>query len=199
MKKSFIYFGLAFLLVGMLFASNSSIFKNEYVNIGQSETKDAFNTMMQVISHERCVNCHPSDNRPKQGDNGRSHYFNIVRGTNDNSFESSKCATCHQMENNLYSGVPGAPNWALAPKTMAWQGLTKYQIAEAMLNKSKNGNRSHEELIHHLTEDKLVLWAFNPGINQDGVERTKPIISEEEYKAAVKEWFENGAIIPKNK
>jgi hypothetical protein len=82
---------------------------------------------------------------------------------------------------------------------MAWQGLTNKEIAKAMLDRTKNGNRSHKDLIHHLTEDKLVLWAFNPGVNQDGVQRTKPTVSEEEYKAAVKEWFEKGAIIPEDK
>ncbi len=204
MKKTHSYFVVSFLVVGMLFATTPYFSKNEYTTIDKVvldsiQAKDAFNTMMKVISHDRCVNCHPSDNRPKQGDQGNQHHFDIARGGANTGFEATKCTTCHQSENNVYSGVPGAANWSLAPKTMAWQGLTNKEIAKAMLDRTKNGNRSHKDLIHHLTEDKLVLWAFNPGVNQDGVQRTKPTVSEEEYKAAVKEWFEKGAIIPEDK
>ncbi len=155
-----------------------------------------FNKMMQVLTHERCVNCHPTDNIPKQGNDSHPHYFGMMRGEENLGFAATKCTTCHQTENNAYSGVPGAPHWSLAPKSMGWQGLNKYEIAEAMLDKTKNGNRSHSELIHHLTQDSLVLWAFEPGVDQEGIPREKPPISEAAYKAAVLAWFENGAVVP---
>ena len=179
---------------------NADLATSEYVHMvteyNESAADTPYQTMMQVLTHERCLNCHPNDNVPKQGDDSNPHYFGMARGENDIGFEATKCATCHQKENNAYSGVPGAPHWALAPKSMAWEGLSAAEIATAMLDRSKNGNRSHEDLIHHLTEDNLVLWAFDPGVDNEGKTRTKPPISEEAYKKAVKEWFANGAPIP---
>lgn len=202
MKSQVLAYFLIFFLVSILAWNflNASVATSEYFNVNTDNSipvADAsYHTMMQVLTHERCLNCHPSDNVPKQGDDSNPHYFGMSRGADDKGFEATKCATCHQKENNAYSGVPGAPHWALAPNKMAWEGLSAAEIAKAMLDKSKNGNRSHEDLIHHLTEDELVLWAFHPGVNNEGKPRTKPPISEEAYKAAVKEWFANGAIIP---
>ncbi len=64
--------------------------------------------MMDVVMHPRCINCHPNDNVPKQGDDSHPHYFGISRGPENTGFEATSCTTCHQSENNEYSGVPGA-------------------------------------------------------------------------------------------
>jgi len=42
----------------------------------------------------------------------------------------------------------------------------------------------------------LVLWAFNPGVDQEGNPREKPPVSEEDFIAAVKTWMDAGAPIP---
>ncbi len=160
------------------------------------DTKD-FEIVMSVITHPRCMNCHPMGDRPTQGDDGHIHTFNIQRGKDGHGMPNAQCSTCHQSENNNYSGVPGAPHWHLAPKSMGWQGLTKYEIAASILNKENNGGRSHEEIRHHLKHDPLILWAFDPGVNNEGVQREKPPVSFEEFKKAVDSWFDGGAIIPK--
>jgi len=162
-----------------------------------SNSEEPFEIMMQVIAHQRCVNCHPSGDRPRQGDENRVHNFNIQRGEDGHGMLNAKCSTCHQSENNNFSGVPGAPHWHLAPKSMAWEGLSKLEIAQSMLDKSKNGGRSIEEIGKHLTGDLLVLWAFDPGINNEGVPREKPPVSKEDYLKAVKQWIAEGAVIPK--
>lgn len=204
MKKKEYFFVLPIgLFISVLFASNytkrTSNF--EYVSVVRAETKDPhknFNKMMDVLMHPRCINCHPSDNIPKQGMEGHAHYFGMKGGENDQGFESTKCMTCHQKENNNFSGVPGAPHWGLAPQSMGWKGLTRAEIATVMLDKSKNGGKNYEEIEEHLTKDDLVLWAWNPGVNAAGHKRETPPISKEEFKKVVKEWFANGAIIPKN-
>jgi hypothetical protein len=81
---------------------------------------------------------------------------------------------------------------------MAWQGLTRQEIAEVILNPAKNGGKNHKSIIKHLTEDDLVLWAWNPGVNASGIKREKPSVTEKEFKKAVKQWFADGAIIPEN-
>ncbi len=204
MKKAKLLNFIPILLIGgVLLSFNYSTSKKEYVSLKEksiktSENKDNFNKLMDVLTHPRCMNCHPNDNVPKQGLDSHPHYFGMKRGENNHGFEATKCATCHQKENNNYSGVPGAPHWGLAPKTMGWQGLTRKEIAVVLLDKNKNGNRDYQELIKHLTEDELVLWAWNPGVNAAGIQREKPPIPEEEYKKVVQEWFADGAIIPEN-
>lgn len=203
-KKSVCLLCIGFLIGGIVLAIHSgSIERVEYVRLEANQSKKTqvdgnFNKMMDVLTHERCLNCHPNDNVPKQGNDSHPHYFGIARGENNIGFEATNCATCHQTENNNYSGVPGAPHWSLAPATMKWEGLSRIEIAESMMDPKRNGNRSPEEIWHHLTEDKLVLWAWNPGVNANGVPRQKPPVPKEQYIEAVNLWFAAGAVIPEN-
>lgn len=155
-----------------------------------------FERMMAVLMHKRCMNCHPSDNIPKQGEDSHPHYFGMARGNGNIGFEATNCNTCHQHENNDFSGVPGAPEWSLAPESMKWEGLTRTEIAESMLDPKRNGGRTHHEVMEHLTEHALVLWAWTPGIDAAGNPREAPPVPVDEYIEAVKEWFEAGAVIP---
>lgn len=190
------------LVAGIIFASNYYNSEGEYETIANtnstSSENEAFEKMMDVLTHQRCMNCHPNDNIPKQGDDSHPHYFGMSRGKENLGFDATKCTTCHQPENNDYSGVPGAPEWSLAPDKMKWEGLTRNEIARSMLNKENNGNRDLEELEHHLTEHALVLWAWTPGVDAEGIPRELPPVPLEEYKAAVKEWIEQGAIVPED-
>lgn len=79
---------------------------------------------------------------------------------------------------------------------MGWEGLSHAEIARAMIDPAKNGGRSLLEIEHHLTADPLVLWAFEPGVDNEGTPREKPPISKEAYIKAVKQWIEAGAPIP---
>ncbi len=158
--------------------------------------EEGFDKMMAVLTHKRCVNCHPSDDYPRQGEDSHVHNFGVRRGPDNHGVSALKCNTCHQPENNNLAGVPGAPEWSLAPLKMAWQGLTRVEIAKSMMNPENNGGRNLEELVHHLTEHELVLWAWEPGLDANGVPREKPPVSKEEYIAAVKAWAEGGAPIP---
>ena len=201
MKLKPIYTFLALTVVGFLFAlantpkiSAYEILEKQSKNTQNSN--DDYDKMMDVLTHQRCMNCHPNDDIPKQGDASHPHHFGMARGEDDHGFEATSCNTCHQSQNNLNSGVPGAPHWALAPASMAWEGLTRAQIAERLLDKSMNGNRSHQDLVKHLTEDDLVLWAWEPGVDADGQPRTIPPVSKEEFKKAVENWFADGATIP---
>jgi len=155
-----------------------------------------FHAMMDVLTSPRCVNCHPNDGVPKQTDAGRPHRFNVQGGQSHHGVPGLVCATCHQETNNSDSGVPGAPEWSLAPASMAWEGLDRYAIARSMLNPENNGMRSDEDVRHHLTEHPLVLWAWEPGVDADGERREPPPVPLDEYRAAVNAWFEAGAQIP---
>lgn len=187
MKNNLLFSILIVLAIGtVMYSFTADTPKPKKTKINNEE---AFDKMMQVLTHKRCVNCHPSGNAPKQGEESRIHDFGVLRGKVD-------CQQCHTTENNPFSGVPGAPHWALAPASMKWEGLTKYEIAKSMLDTTTNGGRSHEDLIHHLTEHELVLWAWKPGTTPSGEEREAVPIPFDEYKEAVNFWFKNGAVIP---
>ncbi len=201
MRKSVKLLVIPLLLVtGIILASNlnnSPVYVPVSKEITSSKNNnDNYTKMMDVLMSPRCVNCHPNDNIPKQGDDAHPHYFGMSRGENNLGYQATKCTTCHQSENNNYSGVPGAPEWSLAPESMKWEGLTRNEIAESMLDPKRNGGRNHEELMHHLTEHELVLWAWEPGVRADGTKRNPPPVPVDEYIIAVKQWFKDGAVIP---
>lgn len=197
MKKNLIYAVVLVLFISGLTLANRNIFEASEESVLQTEKEDeseaAFNTMMDVLTHQRCVNCHPSDDIPKQGEDSHPHRFGIKRINSDGA---TNCATCHQASNNDYSGVPGAPEWALAPHKMRWEGLSRIEIAESMMNPENNGGRNAEDIMHHLTEHELVLWAWEPGVDAEGNQRELPPVPKEEYIEAVKKWVELGAKIP---
>jgi len=160
------------------------------------ELNDPFSKMMAVLTHKRCVNCHPSGDRPRQGEDSHYHRFGVERGPDNHGVAALQCGTCHQAENNDYSGVPGGPDWHLAPIEMAWEGKSRVEIARSILDPEINGGMSLEDVVHHLTEHELVLWAWEPGVNHEGLPREAPPVGKEEYIQAVKDWAAAGAVIP---
>ncbi len=185
-------------IVGMEAFSGTQPSVNDSNPLAEQANPEAtpFDQMMEVISHKRCVNCHPAGDRPHQGEDSHVHNFNVQRGADGHGVVALQCASCHQEENNLSSGVPGAPHWHLAPRSMDWVGMSRSEIAQAMTDPQRNGGRSIEEIEKHLTEDPLVLWVFEPGVNNEGIPREKPPLTKEEYIAAVKAWVAEGAPIP---
>lgn len=157
----------------------------------QDADTEAFDVVMSVITHQRCMNCHPTDDRPRQRDEQILHLFNVTRGEDNHGGPVQTCETCHHEENNPYSLVPGAPHWGLAPKSMGWLGLSEAEIAQTLLDPTKNGDRSFDDLLHHMSEDPLVLWAWDPGAG-----RTPPPIPHDEFVNALEAWLDAGAPIP---
>jgi len=205
MKKT----NLAFLLIVTLIISVTILMANTNNSKSDEEAKfaeantasenladDPFTKMMDVLTHKRCVNCHPSDNFPRQGEDSHIHNFGVQRGADNHGVAALRCETCHSHENNDYSGVPGEHEWSLAPISMRWQGLSRVEIAKSMLDRKNNGNRSLDEIVKHLTEHALVLWAWEPGIDAAGNPRETPPVPKDEYIKAVKEWAAAGAPIP---
>lgn len=208
MKKQNLLFAFLTILIvsATIFAAHAYTSENasEQESISESEantsevssSEEAFTKMMKVLTHKRCVNCHPAGDRPRQGEDSHIHNFGVRRGADNHGVAALRCETCHQHENNDYSGVPGAPEWSLAPLKMRWEGLSRVEIAKSMLNPENNGGRSLEETVKHLTEHDLVLWAWEPGVDANGNPREKPPVPKEEYIKAVKEWAAGGAVIP---
>lgn len=149
----------------------------------------AFETVAMVLRHPRCLNCHPAGDVPRQTDARIPHFLGVQRGADDHGLPTQRCSTCHSAEN--VGPVPGAPNWALAPRSMAWEGLDDHALAEALKDRAKNGDKSLDELDHHLAEDKLVGWGWAPG------EQRQPVpIPRAEMVRAFRLWVAGGAVSP---
>jgi hypothetical protein len=151
----------------------------------------AFTRIAEVLKSPRCINCHPAGNSPHQGDEARVHDFGVTRGSADRGAPGMHCDTCHQESNQDSSGVPGTRHWQLAPLSMAWEGLSDADLCRAVLDRSRNGGRSVDDLVHHMTEDALVQWAWEPG-----GQRRPPPVARDEFLELVRAWAASGAECP---
>ncbi len=153
-----------------------------------------FIAFVSVLRSPRCMNCHSQGDFPRQGDDGHRHTMNVRRGAAGSGVTSEKCSACHQDHNLAGAHLPpGAPGWRLPPPgmPMIWQGLTDAQLCESIKDPKQNRNRNLNQLVEHLTEDKLVMWGWNPG---EG--RTPVPIPHDEFATKVKQWQAAGAPCP---
>lgn len=144
----------------------------------------------KVLLNPRCVNCHPAGDRPTQG-NGHPHQPLVMRGADGHGATGMRCTTCHGKSNFDPGGVPGNPHWHLAPLEMAWQGKSIGEICAQIKDRARNGNKSMEDLIHHMGEDPLVGWAWAPGAG-----RVPPPGTQEQFRLLIKAWVETGGGCP---
>jgi cytochrome c553 len=150
-----------------------------------------FNEAGKVIQHPRCVNCHPAGDRPQQGEDGHPHQPLVVRGIDGFGATAMRCTTCHGPANFDPGRVPGNPKWHLAPLEMAWVGKSLPEICAQIKDKERNGGMTMEELVHHMAEDELVGWGWNPGAGRQPVPGT-----QKEFGELIKAWADNGAACP---
>ena len=145
----------------------------------------------KVLLHPRCVNCHPAGDRPLQGEDGHPHEPLVVRGDGGMGAPGMRCGTCHQGANFDPGRVPGHPRWHLAPIEMAWEGKTLGQICEQLKDPARNGGKDMAELIHHMAEDSLVGWGWDPGAGREPAPGTQKVFGE-----LFQAWAEAGAECP---
>ncbi len=158
---------------------------------GRTRSVAIFEEMAKVLTHPRCVNCHPSGIRPLQGEEGRPHEPTVVRGRDGLGMVGMRCSTCHGAGNDLASGIPGEPHWKLAPASMAWAGRTVGAICRQITDPARNGGRSKQEIAEHLAKDPLVAWAWSPGGS-----RSAPPGSQVLLGNLARAWVEHGGHCP---
>jgi hypothetical protein len=157
----------------------------------QQRSLALFEEAGKVITHARCVNCHPAGDRPAQGDDRRPHMPLVVRGIDNFGAVGMRCTTCHGPANFDAAGVPGNPAWHLAPIEMAWVGKSLGEICRQIKDPERNGGKSMEELVHHMAEDSLVGWGWNPGVGREPAPGT-----QKEFGELIKAWSDTGAVCP---
>jgi hypothetical protein len=161
--------------------------------IGDTATRSAalFVELGKVLTHPRCVNCHPAGDRPHQGELARLHQPPVERGADGFGLTSMRCPICHQQANFEPGRVPGNPIWHLAPREMAWEGKTLGEICAQIKDRERNGGRSPEELVHHIGTDTLVGWAWAPGTGRRPAPGT-----QQQAGALVEAWVKTGSVCP---
>jgi hypothetical protein len=150
-----------------------------------------FVEIARVLTHPRCVNCHPADDTPRQGDGHAVHDPPIARGADDRGIPALLCTSCHQERNVELARVPGAPNWHLAPRSMAWLGRTPSQICAQLKDSAQNGGRTLAQIKDHVAHDGLVAWGWSPGAGRTPVPGTQAQFGE-----LVQAWIDSGAECP---
>jgi hypothetical protein len=160
----------------------------------RQEAIDAFATVEKVFQHPRCANCHIEKDTPGAG---WVHAQGVVRGPEGHGAPGLPCSTCHGQSNPPASfgrnAPPGAPHWGLPPpdQKMAWFGLDSKALCEMIQDEARNGNRDLAALDKHVSEDKLVLWGWDPGAAREPVP-----VPHAEFVAKFRQWAAAGAPCP---
>ena len=157
------------------------------------EGQQLFLRLATVFQDRRCLNCHTATDFPRQGDDGHRHIMLVRRGPEDKGAGGLPCGTCHRSSNSQ-AGVPGADDWHLAPLRMSWEGLTVGEICRSLFDPARGGV-TPTALIPHLNAD-LVLWAWFPGVDLNGIARRPPPLRHDEFTALAKKWVSMSASCP---
>jgi hypothetical protein len=178
-----------------LFESGTEV-KAKTADRDDAAASAAFEAMVPVLRHPRCMNCHSIGDYPRQGDDMHRHIMDIRRGPDGHGKDAVKCSTCHQDHNlpEIHT-PPGAPDWGLpSPQMpMIWEGLSDHQLCELLKDPRQNGHRSVEQIVEHM-HTPLVLWGWKPG---EG--RTPIPFSEKLFLTEVEQWASQGAACPLEK
>lgn len=154
-----------------------------------------FGEMGRVLTHPRCVNCHPRTDVPTQTAAMTPHDTPVVRGPDGHGAPGLECATCHGTSNVIFpdgsGSLPGAPDWHLAPREMAWAGKTVGEICRQMKDPARNGGKTLAQLIEHNGHDELVGWGWHPGKGRKPAPGTQA-----GFGALTQAWVETGAHCP---
>ncbi len=153
----------------------------------------AFKKVYSVLTHPRCMNCHPIGDIPLQGDDSHIHNMLPQRGVDGKGIATMKCITCHSS-----TGVPGEhtppgnANWHLPPADMkmVFQGRSPRALALQLVNPKLNGHKNLKDLRKH-AEDALVKGGW-----EMGGDRELPPLTYEEFKEVWYTWIDNGAYAP---
>jgi mono/diheme cytochrome c family protein len=154
----------------------------------------AFQQVYRVLTSPRCQNCHPSGDAPLQGEDSHVHLQNVKRGADGHGVTAMRCDTCHQSTNLPGAHMPpGNPKWSLpSPEhKMVFVGRSAAELCKQIKDPKQNGGRTLDQIFHHIADDDLVGWGWNPG---EG--RALPPLSRPDTVAQLKTWIDGGAACP---
>lgn len=150
----------------------------------------------KVITHPRCMNCHPVDNKPRQGASMKVHSPPMTGAEDGQGPAGQHCNTCHGAKNYTVAGdtiqsIPGNPKWGLAPASMAWQGKTPGEICRQIKDPARNGGKDLDALYEHMAHDDLVGWGWAPGKGRAPAPGSQAVFGD-----LIRAWIDTGAACP---
>ena len=158
-------------------------------------SKAAFMEMAKVLTHPRCLNCHPRGDSPTQGDAMAAHEPPVTRGTTGMGAPAMRCSACHGESNVTLpehaGSLPGAPSWQLAPASLAWQGTSPGAICEQIKAKASADGMSLEDIYRRNLSDPLTGWGWAPGAG-----RTPAPGTQADFAKQTRAWIDGGALCP---
>ena len=152
----------------------------------------------RVIQSPRCLNCHPVNRQPTQGDDLHAHVPLMYGGPGDHGVAGLQCKSCHgdaifaTLASSIAS-IPGHSHWGLAPASMAWQGKSLREICLQLKDATRNGGRSLSQIREHMAKDSLVGWAWHPGVGRSPAPGTQAQLG-----ALIQAWIVTGAHCPES-
>ena len=152
----------------------------------------------RVIQSPRCLNCHPVNRQPTQGDDLHAHVPLMYGGPGDHGVAGLQCKSCHGDANfatlaSSIASIPGHSHWGLAPASMAWQGKSLREICLQLKDATRNGGRSLSQIREHMAKDSLVGWAWHPGVGRSPAPGTQAQLG-----ALIQAWIVTGAHCPES-
>jgi hypothetical protein len=154
-----------------------------------------FSEIGHLLTHPRCLNCHPAGDSPLQGADHHEHRPSAYRA--DGTHLATNCSECHTEQNltlheaATYQSIPGHPRWGVAPLSMAWEKKSLGEICRQLKDTQRNGGRDLAMLQEHIAKDDLVGWAWSPGQGREPAPG-----SQEEAGKLVQAWIDSGAECP---
>jgi hypothetical protein len=150
----------------------------------------------KVIQSPRCLNCHPVEPRPTQGDDLHPHVPLMQGGAEGKGLPALPCKSCHGPANVAtlapsIRGIPGHARWGLAPASMAWQGKTLAEICAQLKDPARNGGHDLAGIEKHMATDDLVAWGWHPGEGRRPAPGT-----QSELGQLIGAWIATGAHCP---
>jgi hypothetical protein len=148
-----------------------------------------FTEAAKVLTHPRCLNCHPMGDSPTQANDVHPHEPFTRRDL--------PCVTCYTDRNFTlhegasYQSIPGHPRWMMAPIEMAWQGKSIGDICRQIKDPTRDGGRDLALLHDHLAKDDLVAWGWQPGVGREPAPGNQELLGE-----LIQAWIDTGAQCP---
>jgi hypothetical protein len=164
-----------------------------------ARSRALFSEAAKVITHPRCMNCHPAGDQPLQSNDQHLHQPPVTRGTADAGVPGNMCGACHGEKNfEVIAGryaamqsIPGHPRWHLAPIEMAWEGKSVGDICRQLKDRQRNGGRDLKLVHEHAAHDDLVAWGWQPGKGRDPAPGSQEIFGQ-----LIEGWIATGAECP---
>jgi hypothetical protein len=177
--------------------SNALKSPSEFASIANrtERSRAIFGEIGKLVTHPRCMNCHPAGDHPLQGDDQHEHMPPVWRG--ETGHLETNCFGCHTERNvtlheaATYKSIPGNPRWGIAPVSMTWQNKSLGEICRQLKDVNLNGGRDLALLQEHVAKDGLVAHGWDPG---EG--RIPAPGSQEAAGQLVQAWIDSGAECP---